>query len=145
MTTEQIKLALDEHAKWLRGESDGVRANLRRANLSGANLSWANLNGADLREANLSGADLREADLREANLSGANLAQVRGVRVADCQWSAHGECGRRLLAVELPTGLHFYCGCFSGNEASLRDYINANDPKLKASRRKALAFILSCF
>jgi len=135
MTTEQIKQTLDDHAKWLRGGSDGVQANLSGANLSGADLSGANLRGANLSGANLSGA----------NLSWANLAQVRGLRVADCQWSTHGECGRRLLAVDLPTGLHFYCGCFNGDETTLRSFIKGGDPTLKASRLKAMDFLLSCF
>ena len=85
---QELKGKLDGHAKWLRGDQDGVRADLSEANLSGANLrvvdlSDANLRGADLSEADLSGAnlsgvnlrgaDLNGADLREADLSGADL------------------------------------------------------------------------
>jgi hypothetical protein len=93
MTKEELSKILELHLKWLRGETGGMRADLRWANLSGANLSGANLCGADLCRANLcranlcranlsgadlSGADLRGAELREAylrraNLSGANL------------------------------------------------------------------------
>ena len=68
MNPDEIKELLSNHKKWLEGDSDGKRANLRGANLSWANLSWANLRGA-----NLSGANLRGADLIGANLSGANL------------------------------------------------------------------------
>ena len=78
--SEKIEL----HRKWLRGESDGVKADLRRADLrradlsgadlSGADLSGADLSGADLRRADLSGADLRRADLSGADLSGADLS-----------------------------------------------------------------------
>jgi len=125
-------------------------ANLREANLSGASLSranlcWASLSGAYLYGANLYRADLSGADLIGADLSGANLAQVQGVRVADCQWSAHGAFGRRITAVELPTGLQFYCGCFDGSEAQLRAFIDGSNPTLKSSRLKALDFLLSCF
>ena len=80
---------LDKHAAWLRGEPEGVKAdltganltgadltganlsggNLSKADLSGANLFWANLTGADLSKANLSGADLSAANLSEAHLS----------------------------------------------------------------------------
>ena len=84
MTPAEIQAVLDAHAKWLRGESGGVRAilseanlskaNLFRANLFGANLSGANLFRANLFEANLSGANLSGADLFEANLSGADLS-----------------------------------------------------------------------
>ena len=83
--SEKIEL----HRKWLRGESDGVKANLSGANLSGANLSYANLSyanlsGADLSYANLSyanlsGADLSGADLSGANLSYANLSGAKGL------------------------------------------------------------------
>ena len=67
-TKEELKKILDKHAKWCRGEADGIRANLRSANLYGADLR-----GADLRSANLYGADLRGAYLRSANLYGAYL------------------------------------------------------------------------
>ena len=62
-----LKEVLEAHLKWIRGESDGKRADLSWANLSRADLSWANLS-----RANLSGADLSGADLSGANLSRAN-------------------------------------------------------------------------
>ena len=73
-----IKLILEKHAKWIRGEDGGERADLRNANLRGADLCdadlrGANLRGADLCDADLYGADLRGADLCNADLSGANL------------------------------------------------------------------------
>jgi Family of unknown function (DUF5758)/Pentapeptide repeats (8 copies) len=83
-----IKTTLDLHLKWIKGKPDGVRANLRGADLSGANLRGANLNYANLSGANLSSAylcsadlssaylcsaDLRGANLNYANLSGADL------------------------------------------------------------------------
>jgi uncharacterized protein YjbI with pentapeptide repeats len=165
MNAEQIKQTLDLHSKWLHSEEGARRANLNgadlyKASLSGADLSWADLSGANLSRADLSGANLSEANLSGANLyradlsgadligadlSGANLAQVQGVRVADCQWSAHGAFGRRITAVELPTGLQFYCGCFDGSEAQLRAFIDGSNPTLKSSRLKALDFLLSCF
>jgi len=43
-----LQTILDKHAKYLRGETDGLRADLRGANLGGANLSGANLGGANL-------------------------------------------------------------------------------------------------
>ena len=62
---------LDKHAAWLRGEPEGVKADL-----TGANLSKASLSGADLAGANLSGAHLFGADLSKAGLSGANLSKA---------------------------------------------------------------------
>ena len=78
MTHAELQEILVEHAKWLRGEEGGTRANLRDANLRGADLSGADLRDADLgdadlRRANLRGANLRDADLRRADLSGADL------------------------------------------------------------------------
>ena len=73
-----ITEVLDLHAKWLRNEPDGkranlVRADLRGADLYGADLERANLVRADLRGANLYGANLEGANLYGANLEGANL------------------------------------------------------------------------
>ena len=79
----ELKKILEKHAKWLRSEEGGERANLSgaylsgadlsRADLSRANLSGAYLSGADLYGANLPGADLSRANLSGAYLSGANL------------------------------------------------------------------------
>ena len=72
---------LEKHDAWLRGEPEGVKADLSRADLSradlfGANLSRVDLSGANLLWADLSRADLSRADLSEADLSGANLSGV---------------------------------------------------------------------
>ena len=86
MEQSELNIILEEHAKWLKDDSTGKRANLSEANLRYANLSRADLRYANLTEANLtdanltyanlSGADLRYANLREANLSGANLREA---------------------------------------------------------------------
>jgi hypothetical protein len=98
--SNDIASILDGHAKWLRDEPKGTRANLRDAdlrdadlrdaNLRDADLRWADLRGADLcwanlRCANLRDADLRGAYLRDANLRGANLrdANLRGADLRD--------------------------------------------------------------
>jgi len=73
---------LDLHKKWLGNNPDGVRADLRGADLREADLSGANLREADLRGADLRGEDLRGADLRGASLSGAELRRAN-LRVAD--------------------------------------------------------------
>ena len=68
-----IKLILEKHAKWIRGEDGGERADLCDADLRGANLCDADLHNANLRGANLRNANLCDADLHNANLCGANL------------------------------------------------------------------------
>ena len=78
MNSAELKTILDLHAKWIRKEPDGKRAdlswrNLRFANLSGVDLHGADLTGADLTGANLRFADLSEACLCDALLSGANI------------------------------------------------------------------------
>ena len=80
-TKTEFDQILDLHEKWLRGESEGVKAdltnaNLTNANLTGANLTNANLTGADLTNANLTHADLFRANLTHADLSGANLTHA---------------------------------------------------------------------
>ena len=88
-TREELQEIVRLHGMWLRGESGGVfaylrGANLRGANLSGAYLSGANLRGAYLRGANLSGANLSGANLCDAYLRGANLceANFRGANLS---------------------------------------------------------------
>jgi hypothetical protein len=85
MDREALKVVLESHAQWLRGEggehanlsgADLYGADLYGADLSGANLYGADLYGADLSGANLSRADLYGADLSGANLSGANLSRA---------------------------------------------------------------------
>ena len=68
MDKEKLRIVLDKHEKWLCGETDGERADLKYADLRGADLRDADLKYADLR-----GADLKYADLKYANLTGVNL------------------------------------------------------------------------
>jgi len=150
MKTTEITEILASHKLWIENQPDGKRANLRGANLSDADLSVANLRGANLSGANLSGANLSGANLSVANLRGANMSdatlrQLQGLRVAACHWSNHGEKGRLLNAAEIHGKLMFFCGCFKGDEESLREYITADNSNYAASRTKALEFLLSCF
>ncbi len=57
-----------------RKEHQGIRPNLRRANLTGIKLARANLKNANLSNANLSGVDLDGAHLTYADLSYAHLS-----------------------------------------------------------------------
>jgi len=77
---------LKKHAKWLRGEEGGERADLRGTDLRKADLRKADLRKADLREADLWWADLRRADLRWADLRGADLREA-DLRWADLRWA----------------------------------------------------------
>ena len=86
MTQSELNEILEKHRKWVNGEDDGERADLRgadlrRADLSGANLSEANLRRANLIEANLIGANLSEANLIGADLSGADLIEANLIEV----------------------------------------------------------------
>jgi uncharacterized protein YjbI with pentapeptide repeats len=110
MDADKLKGVLDKHAKWLRGEEGGERADLRWADLRGANLTranltraaltWANLTRADLTDANLTRADLTEANLAEANLTRANLAEANLTR-ADIDFSCWPLwCGSKNVKVD---------------------------------------------
>ena len=173
MTKEELEEVLLSHVKGRKDPSAGERANLRDANLQDANLRDANLQdanlqganlqdanlrfavlrdanlrGADLQGANLQGANLRDAnlrgaDLQGANLQGANLAEARGVRFAQVAFAGHGERGRQLLAVVIGEEVKFFCGCFSGTEADLREYILHGDPHHHASRTLAADFVIA--
>ena len=76
MNQDELNVILANHARWLEGTDDGVRANLSYANLSGANLFGASLSNADLTSANLFHANLFRANLSCANLSNANLSRA---------------------------------------------------------------------
>ena len=114
-------------------------ADLFGANLSGANLSGANLSGANLSGATLSGANLSRANLSGAKLSGANLSGAVH-NWAQVAWKGHGERGRTLTAVQLKKEdkIQFFCGCFTGGEEELREYIVSHDEILRLSRLFAL-------
>jgi len=129
--------------------------NLNGAILRGATFHKTQLAGAQLRNATLYRADLRDADLTGANLAGANLANAKlqgaimlnanfaestGIRWAVCGWFSHGEIGRILLGVIVNGEARYFCGCFSGTEAELREYIS-KDPTLAPSRIAALEFV----
>ena len=92
MEREELRKVLDLHEKWVRKKREGVRANLRDADLQGADLRDANLQGANLRDADLQGANLRDANLRDADLRRADLrgAYLRDadLRRADIDYSA---------------------------------------------------------
>ena len=121
--------------------------NLRCANLHGSNLRNTDLKMADLSEANLIYTNLMWANLEEANLTGVQLAGAHvdillGINYAVCSFRGHGECGRQLLAVEINSEVMLFCGCFSGNEKELRDYIESGDENFKESRLLALETVL---
>jgi uncharacterized protein YjbI with pentapeptide repeats len=107
---QELKGTLDSHSKWLRSEEDGMRANLKdadlsRANLSGADLSDADLKGADLRGAYLRGAYLRCADLCGTNLRCADLkdADLRGADLRGAYLSRANLWGADLRCADLST------------------------------------------
>jgi hypothetical protein len=90
---ENLREILENHEKWVNGESFGKRANLYGANLREANLREANLYEANLYGANLRGADLRGANLYEANLYKADLrgANTRNTLMYPFQCPEEGE------------------------------------------------------
>lgn len=93
MNQQELNKKLELHKKWLNNEEDGIRLNLRYADLQRADLRYADLRGADLQDANLQeaylqganlqGADLRGADLQDAYLQGAYLqgADLQGAKL----------------------------------------------------------------
>jgi len=115
-TKEELQNILELHLKWINNESYGIKA--------------------DLREADLRGADLRGADLRKAN-----LREAENIIYAECSFYSHGECGRKLLAIVIENEIKYFCGCFSGSEEELQEYINDGDEKYKESRQFAFDFV----
>ena len=144
MEEKQLKKTLALHAKWLRGEEGGARADLGGADLSGANLTNARLDEADLSRVNLSGANLTKANLTKANLTGADLyeadlsgADLTNARIveADLEEAKFGDLGpllHRATFGRAPSSgrtvfvrIHeaktiIKAGCFSGTASELR-------------------------
>ena len=48
MDKEKLNEILEKHKRWLKGENDGVRADLSHSDLSGSNLSGSDLSGSNL-------------------------------------------------------------------------------------------------
>lgn len=91
ISEEELKEKLELHRKWLNGEKEGVKLNLRYINLTNADLRNADLEGADLTNANLTNVNLKysnltNSDLRYANLEGANL-RYTNLSCADLSYS----------------------------------------------------------
>ena len=133
--TTQLKTILASHVAWVRKEEGG-----KRADLSGANLV-----GADLSDAYLRYAVLRGADLHDANLSSANLSETSGIRHVSIAADWHGECGRKILAVDhgVKEGVVIHCGCFRGGWDDLDRWIEEHDEceRVTASRRAVTAML----
>ena len=89
--------------------------------------------GADLISANLNGADLSGANLNGANLNGAKI-----VSVAQISFTGHGECGRKLIAIQTETAIYICCGCFAGSPDELRAWIIGDEKRLAKTRTLAL-------
>ena len=130
LTKGEIEV-LQRHAKWLKNEEGGEKADLRGSDLRDADLRGANLRCADLRGANLWGANLRDADLRCADLRGADLrganlwgANLRDadLRCADLRGAtgkilSFGPIGSRqgiTYVTKTERTIHVRCGCFYG-------------------------------
>ena len=110
LTKEEIEV-LQRHAKWLKNEEGGEKANLRDADLRGADLRGADLRGANLRDADLWGADLRGANLRDADLWDADLRGATGKILS------FGPIGSRqgiTYVTKTEQIIHIRCGCFYG-------------------------------
>jgi hypothetical protein len=97
-------------------------------------------------------ANLAGANLTGANLAGANLDRT-GLLWAECAWTDHGECGRRLMPVVLlarakteelearEQSVTYMYGCYRGTEAELREYIADGDKDFAHSRTCAADFV----
>ena len=144
LTKEEIEV-LQRHAKWLKNEEGGEKANLRDADLQDANLRDANLWGADLRGANLRGANLRGADLRGANLWGADLqdANLRGAAGKILYFGPIGSRQGITYVTKTERTIHVRCGCFYGTleEFAAKVEKEHGDSQYGKSYKAAIEFI----
>ena len=129
LTKEEIEV-LQRHAKWLKNEEGGEKANLRGADLRGANLRDANLRGANLWDANLRGANLWDANLRGAAgkiLSFGPIGSRQGIT----------------YVTKTERTIHVRCGCFYGTleEFSAKVEGEHGDSQHGKSYKAAIEFI----
>ena len=85
MTRIELEDILEKHKKWVNGEADGKRADLRDVSLRGVDLQDSNL-----RNANLCGVDLRDSNLWNVNLCGADLCYANLCYVYLCYANLRG-------------------------------------------------------
>lgn len=76
ITERELKNILHKHKRWLLEYEDGVKADLRGADLSHSNMFMAELVRTDLRGADLTGANLSYADITFAKIKGAEMTDV---------------------------------------------------------------------
>ena len=139
----ELKAIIYKHAKWIRGEDGGERADLRGADLHDADLCGADLRGADLHDAdlckaNLCDADLCDADLRGADLRGADLhdadlcdADLRKANLCDADLCDADLCGANLCDANLSNADLSNANLCGANlrYADLRDAKNVDEVK----------------
>ena len=95
VSAEELKIILEKHGKWLRGEGGGEQADLSGVDLTRACLSWADLTGA-----RMAGARMAWADLSGAKLTGARMAEAR-MAGADLSGAKLGACEKKRQRVHL--------------------------------------------
>lgn len=83
ISKDQLDKIIADHKLWLRGNPNGVRADLRGAILRDVKLDYVNLwradfSGADLAGSSFKNAELTAVDFSYANLSDANLSHASG-------------------------------------------------------------------
>ena len=155
MEQSELNIILEEHAKWLKDDSTGKRANLSEANLRYANLSGADLRYANLRDANLSRANLREADISYANLRGANLSRVdlRYANLRDVDLT-HASLSSAYIANTMGNGrelktllTEFYHVTYTSTQIAIgceqhaiTDWFEFDDKRIKAMDERATEF-----
>ena len=115
ITQERLNEIIASHAKWLRREDGGERANLRRANLQGVDLHEADLRDADLRSANLRRANLQEANLNEADLQYTYLqgAYLQGADLDQTYYQITRIGSRNATTTYCVEKNNVVCGCWN--------------------------------
>ena len=138
ITQQELKNALELHEKWLSNKPDGVRLDLRHADLSDVDLTWANLSGADLRGADLSWANLKDANLNGADLRWANTINTEGLDVICVQLNTSDKNRQIQYYVQLNK---VTAGCFMGTLDELKNAVdNRHDKESIIYKRYQIAF-----
>lgn len=115
--------------------------------------------GTDFSYSNFKQTDLSSSTFKFCRLDGATIelailtnVQLHGTifwgvfyRFAKVAFTNHGQCGRELIAIRQnnqDSPIQLFCGCFTGTEEALRDFIAKGSQDMAKTRLLALETVL---
>jgi uncharacterized protein YjbI with pentapeptide repeats len=114
------------------------RACLGQTTFFGFKITDSYLYAATLSNIMFNNGEIVNTNIEEIRIDEGAITRVKGVNYASVSFPWHGERGRTLLELEDGNATRYHCGCFSGTEAELWEYIGNDEARLVRSRSLAL-------